>query len=293
MKFCGSCGKQIPDDALACPYCGTFQEDDAVPVAKPKAKSKSKSGKPFPTKLVVIGLLAVAVVVGAVFGAIALFGGGWEDPLEDAVEILNNKKFTADAVKDLGRCFAGDTGEDALDSFVDKAFDVDIDGYDVRDLVGIDYLLDHLEDDYGKDWKITYEVTSRESLDSDDLQDYQDAYHDIAKVCADAAKTVKNNADYISEYETDGEMKEKDIKSLGEDAKTFFGELKDCEITKGYALEVTFQIEGEDGDDEVDVELAVIKLNGEWVLSLSYDQLMDLADELEDMDGEDLLYMLF
>ena len=291
MKFCGSCGKQIPDDAHACPYCGTFQEDDAVPVAKPKAKSKS--GKPFPTKLVVIGLVAVAVIVGAIFGAIALFGGGWEDPLEDAVEIANNREFNADAVKDLARCVFGTTGDDALDSGVDKAFDLELYGKDLRELSNFDDLMDDLDDEYGKDWKITYEVTSRESLDSDDLQDYQDAYHDIAKVCANAAKTVKNNADYISEEYVDGEISEKDLKSIAEDAKTFFGALKDCSITKGYELEVTFKIEGEDGDDEIDVDLAVIKLDGEWVVTMCYDDLMDFADEIEGMDGEDLLYMLF
>ena len=35
MKFCGSCGQQIPDNANACPYCGAFQ-DSAVPAAKAK-----------------------------------------------------------------------------------------------------------------------------------------------------------------------------------------------------------------------------------------------------------------
>lgn len=281
MKFCGSCGKQIPDEALACPYCGTFQES-AAPVTKAK--------KPFPVKLVVLGLLAVALVVGLIFGVKAIFGGGWEKPLKEAVAIANDKKFNEDAAKDLARCVFGTTGDDELDAAIAKAFDIKIDGRDLKDLSDFDYLMEDLEEEYGKDWEISYEVTSRESIDSDDLEDYEDVYHDLAKLGVDSAKLVKSLAEEISENELDGAVSEKDLKDIADDAKAFCSEMKGCEITKGYELEVTFKIEGKDGEDEIDYTIAVIKLDGKWVVSACYDDLMELAEEIEDMDAQDLFY---
>lgn len=283
MKFCGSCGKQIPDEALACPYCGTFQES-AAPVTKAK--------KPFPVKLVVLGLLAVAVIVGLIFGAKAIFGGGWEKPLKDAFEIANNKKFNEEAVKDLARCVFGTTGDDELDAAIAEVFDIKVYGKDMKELSNFDDLMDDLDDEYGKDWEVSYEVTSRESIDSDDLEDYEDVYHDLAKLGSDSVKLAKNYAEQLEE-ETDGDVKEKDIKSIADHLKAFCTEMKDCSITKGYELEVTFKIEGEDGEDEIDYTIAVIKLDGKWVVTMCHDDLEDLADEIEDMDAQDLLYEMF
>ena len=280
MKFCGSCGKQIPDDANACPYCGAFQED-----AAPAAKAK----KAFPVKLVLGIVLALAVLAGGFFAVRAIFGGGWEKPLKEAFEIANNKKFNEEAAQDLARCVFGTTGDDELDAAIAKAFDIKIDGRDLKDVTNFDYLMDDLEEEYGKDWKVSYEVTSRESIDSDDLEDYEDVYHDLAKLGSDTAKMAKNLGEDI-EASTDGEIKEKDIKDIADHLKAFCTEMKDCSITKGYELEVTFKIEGEDGEDEIDYTIAVIKLDGKWVVSACYDDLMELAEEIEDMDAQDLFY---
>ena len=267
MKFCGSCGKQIPDDANACPYCGAFQED-----AAPAAKAK----KAFPVKLVLGIVLALAVLVGGFFAVRAIFGGGWEKPLKEAFEIANNKKFNEEAAQDLARCVFKVGGEKLLNRLKDE----------------IKQGLDYAEDEYGKDVKFSYEIESKEALDSDDLEDYEDVYHDIAKLGSDAAKMAKQNAEDVEEY-TDGELKEKDIKSIADDLKAFCGELKDCKITKGYELELTVKIEGKDGDDEIDYTIAVIKLDGKWVVSLCHDDLEELAEEIEDMDAQDLFYELF
>ena len=284
MKFCGSCGQQIPDNANACPYCGAFQ-DSAVPAAKAK--------KAFPVKAVLGIVLALAVLAGGFFAVRAIFGGGWEKPLKEAIDIANNKKFSEDAVRDLARCAFGTTGDDELDSFIAKVFDLKVDGRDVEDLVNFDRLMDELDDVYGKNWKISYEIESKEAIDSDDLEDYEDVYHDLADLGSDSAKLFKTLAEEIAEYETDGALKEKDIKDLADDAKAFCGEMKDCRITKGYELEVTFTIEGKEDDDEIDYTIAVIKLDGKWVVSACYDDLMDLAEEIEDMDAQDLFEELF
>ena len=285
MKFCGSCGQQIPDNANACPYCGAFQ-DNAVPAAKAK--------KAFPVKAVLGIVLALAVLAGGFFAVRAIFGGGWEKPLKEAVAIANDKKVSEDAIQDLARCAFGTTGDDELDAAIAKALDLKVEGEkllsELKD--SADRLVDRLDDEYGKDWEISYEITSKEAIDSDDLEDYEDVYHDLAKLGANTAKMAKNYGEDIEDY-TDGDLKEKDVKAVADDLRAFCAEMKDCKITKGYELEVTFTIEGKEDDDEIDYTIAVIKLDGKWVVSACYDDLMDLAEEIKDMDAEDLFYELF
>ena len=73
MKFCGSCGQQIPDDANACPYCGAFQ-DGFTPAA-------AAGKKAFPVKKALVGAAALLVVFAVVFALVKILGGaGWKKP---------------------------------------------------------------------------------------------------------------------------------------------------------------------------------------------------------------------
>ncbi|MBR1895318.1 MAG: zinc-ribbon domain-containing protein, partial [Pyramidobacter sp.] len=119
MKFCGFCGQQIPDDANACPYCGSFQ-DSAAPAAPAK--------KPFPVKTLVAALVALAVVVGLVFAAKAIFGGGYKKPLDTLCDIANDKKVSESVLKDAARCVAGDVGKKDVDAAIDEVCGLKADG---------------------------------------------------------------------------------------------------------------------------------------------------------------------
>ena len=155
MKFCGFCGQQIPDDANACPYCGSFQ-DSAAPAAPAK--------KPFPVKTLVAALVALAVVVGLVFAAKAIFGGGYKKPLDTLCDIANDKNVSESVLKDAARCVAGDVGKKDVDAAIDEVCGLKADGTKLISFLKdrVDDELDDLEDYLGKNVKFSYEIEDKD-----------------------------------------------------------------------------------------------------------------------------------
>ena len=75
--------------------------------------------------------------------------------------------------------------------------------------------------------------------------------------------------------------------------KAFSRELKDAKVTAGYEVDLALKIEGKDDDDELEYTIAVIKLDGKWVIAPSTRDLDGLAEELEYMDAEEVWNWLF
>lgn len=286
MKFCGSCGKQIPDDAKACPYCGAFQEfGAAVEPAK----------KPFPVKKLLIALAALVLVAAVAFAAVKLIGGaGWEKPLDTLCDIANDKKVSEDVLKDAARCVAGTVGKKDVDAFIDEACALKANDEKLISFLKdrVDEELEKLEDYYGKNVKFSYEIEDKEKLDADDLEDYQDFYQMIGDKGTDLAKTADRMTGEVEDY-TDGDVKEKDVKSLLDHVKAFAKDLKDVKVTAGYEVDLTLKVEGKDDEEEVDVTVSVIKLNGRWVLSASHRDLREAQEEIEGMSPTEILDWLF
>ena len=46
-------------------------------------------------------------------------------------------------------------------------------------------------------------------------------------------------------------------------------DLKDIEVTDGYTLEVNISIEGKEDDDDQDITVNVIKVNGKWCIDIT------------------------
>ena len=287
MKFCGSCGKQIPDDANACPYCGAFQEFGAM---------SAPEKKPFPAKKLAIALAALVVVLAVVFAAVKLIGGaGWKKPLDRLCDIANDQKVSESVIKDAARCVAGSVGKKDVDAFIDEAAGVKFDSdRTILEMLQneVDSALDYAEDEYGKNLKFSYEIEDKEKLDEDDLEEYQDVYKRIGSLGVDTVKYADDYVDEVEDY-TDGELKKKDADSLLDHVKAFSRELKDAKVTAGYEVDLALKIEGKDDDDELEYTIAVIKLDGKWVIAPSTRDLDGLAEELEYMDAEEVWNWLF
>lgn len=286
MKFCGSCGQQIPDDANACPYCGAFQEFGASPAPEKK---------PFPVKKLAIALAALVLVLAVAVAAVKLIGGaGWKKPLDTLCDLANDKKVSESVIKDAARCVAGSVGKKDVDAFIDEGAGLKADGRKLITLLKdeVDRELGYLEDDYGKNLKLSYEIEDREKLDEDDLEDYQDFYKQLGSMGVDV---VKYADDYVGEVEdyTNGDVKKKDADSLLDHVKAFAKDLKDARVTAGYELDLTLRIEGKDDEEEADVTIAVIKLDGKWVIAPGTRDLREAMDELQYMDPDDVLDWLF
>ena len=286
MKFCGSCGKQIPDESNACPYCGAFQDGFTPPAAEKKA---------FPVKKLLIALAALIVVLAVVLIAVKLLGGaGWEKPIDTLCDIANDKKVSESVIQDAARCFAGNVGKKDVDAAIDKACGLEADGEKLIDFLKdrVEDELEDLEDDYGKNVKFSYEIEDKEKLDEDDLEDYQDAYQQLGDLGVDVVKMASDHAEDIEDY-TDGDVKEKDVEEIADHVKAFAKELKDVKITDGYEVDLTVKIEGKDDEDEADLTIAVLKMDGKWVISLNHRDLRAFAEELGNMSPIQIFDRLF
>ena len=57
--------------------------------------------------------------------------------------------------------------------------------------------------------------------------------------------------------------------------------------------DLTLKVEGKDDEEEMDVTVSVIKLNGRWVLSASHRDLREAQEEIEGMSPTEILDWLF
>lgn len=67
-KFCSSCGKEIPISSEFCPHCGKQQPTTSDNITKPATLTPQVTTKSSSNKKWVLGILAIAIIVAAIFG---------------------------------------------------------------------------------------------------------------------------------------------------------------------------------------------------------------------------------
>lgn len=179
-KFCTNCGAALDDNAAFCVTCGAAQATPEAPVyAEPAAPAYAEPAAPAakkPNKGLIIGLIAGAVVLAVVL-AFFIFGGSKPtDPLDTYIDIIYNGKF--DKMKDMAPQEYWDWYEDEYDQTIDDIIEEAEDEYDD--------MMDSMEDKYGKNIKITYEVTKEKDLSEKKLEKIAEALED--KYDIDASK---------------------------------------------------------------------------------------------------------
>ncbi len=226
----------------------------------PNAGSMPDGGNDKQSKMIglaIVGVAAIVVIVLLVLLIKALFGGGYESKLDDAVDLVNDRctelddyveialpGFVADAYHDL-MDIAEDEGEDDFEDALDNARDA------------LENMYDELEDEYGKDFEVSYEIKKEKELDDDDLEDIEDTYKDLAdEIPLD---------DLEDELDSAGDAAE-DLYKVVED---LVDELKDVNVSAGYKVDLELTIEGDEDDDTQEVTVTFIKMNGDWTIDYS------------------------
>ena len=206
-KFCGQCGAQLSDEATFCTNCGAamgaqqtpqqaaqpvtntaaqgvnpyaqpdFSQQNAAASAQPDYSNGmnniqygygSAAGKPKISKqaLMVLGGVVVLVIILIVVLCTA-FGSSYKTPIENMIKVMEDgdgdamrnmlAKSQIDAMENVYSLF----DEDGMDKYFDDAAESVHDG---------------LVDQYGDNFKISYEIIDKEELDSDELSDIEDSY---------------------------------------------------------------------------------------------------------------------
>lgn len=280
MRFCVNCGRQLRDGEV----CSCQQ-----PAAKHATKTgkglfaggdaKKTLSKYWPFLAGGVALIAIVLVL-----CLALGGGSYKTPVDDIIRTINDRE--TDLVKIARRVLPDFVEGEAYRLYQDIK---DADGFDdIQDEAEdmLQYAYDELEDYFGRNVTITYEIVEKEELSKRELRKaekaigglYADVFEDIVEDWDDMDEDEKEDA----ADEADMTVKQLDkcvarIESIGK-------KLEKAKVSKGYELTVDLLIEGKDDEEEYeDVIIRVIKINGSWVLdftSLSEPSALGLVNDL-------------
>lgn len=261
MKYCGHCGSAMPDDAVACPQCGTMVGGGPVPVGN----SGSLGAKLKEKKNLLIGVgAALAVVILAIILLPRLFGGSYKTPVSQMISMRNSKKFDMEEqfVNSMGGYGKSELKKiykilSSSDNFKDYLEDAEESFEDSRD---------EMKDEFGKNWKLSYKIEDKDKLDKDDLKDIKNSIKSTANGLIDWADQIldMDNSD-LKDTADDMGLKKDDLKKMAEIAKDLGKKLKKAKVSNGYDLDVNIRIKGSDDEDDHDAELTVVKVDGKWV----------------------------
>lgn len=237
-KNCAKCGSEMSDDSLFCSVCGSSLEESVQgenpnPNTEPEkavensgavsleksvsdehpqvnADSNGNSGgqNPQPTmqggsgaavpptpaasnpvakRNAIIGIVAAAVVLILFITIISsILGNSYKKPVDsffNGIEDADGKTF-AEAFPDVMA--------DELDDYAD-----------LDDI--LEYLQEDLEDEYGRNVKISFKVVEKEALDKDDIEDIEDEFKSNYSKRVDIDKAYKLDLDVTFKGKEDNE----------------------------------------------------------------------------------------
>ena len=227
------------------------------------------SKKNIPFKGLVGGIIGVVALIVIIIVAVSVIGGkGYEGPIEDICETLTDSETDMTKIADaLLPDFVYDAFEDAY-KIIKKSDDFDDVNDEFKELLENAY--DGLEDDYGKNVKITYDIKSAEKIDKDDLKDMEDAFKDLYEsVLEDLIEDIEDlDSDDWEDLADELEISKSDAKKLGDIAIDLMKEFKKPSVSAGYEVELRLKVEGKDESSKSDrITVHVYKINGDWMLS--------------------------
>lgn len=283
MKFCGQCGTQMDDDALFCPSCGTRQE----PVEAMAGYTESSTeGSKAPVYIACAALALVLTVAFIIIGTSLI--GSYKSPIRNAGKAFNSRsdnigdyfsalpKLYTDIYKD-GMKLAAEINEGLTENAKDKIENILEDRYE------------DIEDYYGKNAKLTYDITNKEKMDSNELSEIEEFYVSIGELID---KYSLDDEDTYSEMSYGLISKEK-RKKIAAFAGDTMKKLKKVKVTDGYILTLDIKIKGKKKEDkEEDVEVCVVKMDGKWCIEpiatythyIGNIELKDIIDDLPYLD---------
>lgn len=169
-KICGNCGAQVDDNAFVCGYCGAALQQEPAQNGSPFNGVPGGAGKKFDLKKLDLKkvLVAVAAVVAVIVVISLLSGGGYKSVVKDYMKAY--EECDADKMMDLTTDVLAVAFEEELGDLVD-AEELLKEGFEEK--------IEALEDKFGEDIKITYEITDDEEMDDEDLDEFKEELEEL------------------------------------------------------------------------------------------------------------------
>ena len=262
MKFCGNCGQSIPDEARACPYCGTMQT--AAPVAAKTSGGFADILKKYKLWFILAGVIAVLAICWFTFGQNLVFGT-YETPVENYYDRLNSE--TLDLEDKFVNMFDGVGKSQLKDIYEIISSSKHFKDFQESEQDNWSDRIDDITDTYGKGWKYTYELKNQEALDADDLKDVRKyIFKDVGDEIIGYGKDLLDlDNEGLKEMADKLGLTKDQLKELANLLKELGQELKKVELSEGYDFEVEWQLKGADDDNDGEWETKIVKIGHNWV----------------------------
>lgn len=233
---------------------------------KEKYNEIKKDPKKWRIFLIIAAIAAVIVLVLIIRGCTG--GGGYMTPINDLVDAINDGEkvdfldlYTAYCTKELKSLC-----REEADLFPDE---LEYKTDDLREY------FEEMNDILGK-WEMEFEVTDKEKLDGDDLENYEDELRDLwDDQFEDVVEEIEDmDSDDIDDMAEMLDTSTKKVKSLMDSCADFAKTFKNASVSGGYKVKGSFVLKDKKGD-EIDstnrVSLYVLKINGSWTVYASKD----------------------
>ncbi len=246
------------------------QETPAAPEVAPEATPEAAVKAPgflkgSMGKIIALGV-AVLLVVGLIFGAVALFGSNEKTPLNDKINELNLKKYKDPYDIALSHLNGFTEGEFKAIAKILKSSDDYQDAEEDRKEAFEDVVQDK-KDEYGDNFKYSYKIDDKDKLDKDDLKDFEDRIQEAGKqLLAMVELTEDDDYDWDAIADSLG-ISDKDAKAIVKNLEKIGKAWKKADVQAGYEMDITVILKGADLDepDEEEATICVYKINGKWV----------------------------
>jgi hypothetical protein len=164
MAFCPKCGKPFEENAANCAFCGAKNPAAPAPAVNPKVNEIVNKAKSLNKKNVVIVAVAAIAIIAVISLLASLLGGGYKKAIDNFFAF--SIECDADKLDDLAPAKYWDELED----------EYDVKLKDIKEEIeeSFEEQLESLEDYYGKNIKVKYDILDKEELDEDDLDEIKD-----------------------------------------------------------------------------------------------------------------------
>lgn len=242
-------------------------------VSQNKEKTQQKSGtaiaswkKKIAAKRKRLIALAVIIVVGTLAVRYVVEHTGYRGMMNEIVGIINDREGDMDVIAlavlpgDIAECYEEAVGIIGQNTYVEDALE--------SLETNVDSQYAKLDDFYGSNAKISVKVLEKEKMSQSQIRRAQSSYQEYYEEYLEEIVSGINEFDHdrISGLAEQYHLLNSDVLALKDDINVVADYLEDMDITKGYNLTVQINIRGSKDHYEEEIDLRVIKVNGEWMI---------------------------
>lgn len=205
------------------------------------------------------GVAALIVVIIV----LSLLGNTYKTPIKAAEKLLNSKSISQ--VLNRAPALLNGFGEDEAKVLIGIAKKTDMYKDNIEDIEdGFESVIEMLEDNVGKNYKISLKVTDKEELEKDALKAFREQLRTIGKM-GNQLDDLDNDdyADMADELGISKAQAKKAVKNV----VAFCKDCKGAKVQKGYELTIEVTLTGKELDEPIELEIHfdVFKVDGRWV----------------------------